>query len=300
MASKFTEFGVGIFGIILIMLWAIIQVWYIVLPIIAVAVIFYFYNQHKKEVKRKQQIQQQIEAQRQRIIRENEGRKRRDEEQRRREQQKREEKIRREKERKERLEREKQQRVKTRLELFAITEEEAALIFGRNWRGRLEKPDKEFFTKELGRICEKLTDSFSYKIKIAHIMEKVFDLIDKAMHIMGRMQGWDDFDFENWDDNWDDVWAAWKKEKSRFQGKSSHQRKRSYSYEWQDDSDSKNESYWYKILGISKNSTVQEIKIQYRKLMMKFHPDKNKSPDAEKRSKEIIEAYSEIMKMEER
>ena len=171
------------------------------------------------------------------------------------------------------------------------------MIFGRNWKKRLEKPDEEFFTTELARICEKLVDSFSYKQRIAHIMEKVFDLIDKAMHIMGRMKGWDDFDFENWEDDWDEVRETWKKEKSRFYKKSSSNRKRNYSYEWKDDSDSKNESYWYKVLEISRNSTLQEIKIQYRKLMMKFHPDKNKSPDAEKRCKEIIEAYEEIMRI---
>lgn len=48
---------------------------------------------------------------------------------------------------------------------------------------------------------------------------------------------------------------------------------------------------FYRILGVSKTATDDEIKKAYRKLALKFHPDKNKSKDAEEKFKEVAEAY---------
>ena len=49
---------------------------------------------------------------------------------------------------------------------------------------------------------------------------------------------------------------------------------------------------FYKILWVEKNATQDEIKKAYRKLAMKYHPDRNKwNKEAEEKFKEIWQAY---------
>lgn len=51
---------------------------------------------------------------------------------------------------------------------------------------------------------------------------------------------------------------------------------------------------YYRILGVSRNASYEEIKKAYRNLVRQWHPDFNNSPEAEEKIREINEAYSEL------
>ncbi|XP_028405731.1 dnaJ homolog subfamily B member 9-like [Dendronephthya gigantea] len=48
---------------------------------------------------------------------------------------------------------------------------------------------------------------------------------------------------------------------------------------------------YYKILGVPRDAKERQIKKAFRKLAIKYHPDKNKEKDAESKFREIAEAY---------
>ena len=52
---------------------------------------------------------------------------------------------------------------------------------------------------------------------------------------------------------------------------------------------------YYQVLGIGRSASEEEIKKAFRKKALELHPDRNRSPDAEDKFKEVNEAY-EILK----
>ena len=58
---------------------------------------------------------------------------------------------------------------------------------------------------------------------------------------------------------------------------------------------------YYEILGIAREATLEEIRSTYRRLALKYHPDKNPGDkEAEERFKQISEAYQVLSDSEKR
>src|SRR5579862_5112733 len=62
-----------------------------------------------------------------------------------------------------------------------------------------------------------------------------------------------------------------------------------------------NKRDYYEVLSVERTATEEEVKRSYRKLAVKFHPDKNPdNPSAEESFKELGEAYDVLMDADKR
>ena len=56
----------------------------------------------------------------------------------------------------------------------------------------------------------------------------------------------------------------------------------------------------YRTLGVGRRASTQEIRKEYKRLAKEWHPDKNKSPEAENKFIEISKAYELLSDSERR
>ena len=57
---------------------------------------------------------------------------------------------------------------------------------------------------------------------------------------------------------------------------------------------------YYKILGVARGASEDEIKKAYRKLARKYHPDVSKEANAKEKFQEVSEAYETLRDKEKR
>ena len=180
----------------------------------------------------------------------------------------------------------KAKRVNDRLEKFQISPDEAKIIFGRTWRTKLGKQEWEFYYTvryiEIdvefdynNRARKKFGELYSKVLQIIQIvMEENADMRQEAGKQRNKYSGYyydDDF---NW--NYDDY------DYKNYHGDGTY-------------IDHRDIAKAFDTFGLTRESTKEQIKTEYRKLTLKFHPDKNRSKDSTVKMTEINKAYEIIM-----
>ena len=190
--------------------------------------------------------------------------------------------------------------VRARLERFHLSEDEAELIFGNEWRDILGQEYQLFFY-HVAKLKNKLmkTGLFDqiftnnpeplFREKVSHIIDKVIQMIESVCNEDPEYAKYNEKYFEEelgkeGADYLKEAWEFFKKHKRSpwdF----------SYFINTLDTSEA------YKILGLAVTATIQEVKKKYRELVLKWHPDRNRTNkiQAEKELVKINQAYETIM-----
>ena len=177
----------------------------------------------------------------------------------------------------------KAKRVNDRLEKFQISHDDAKIIFGRTWRAKLGKQEWEFYyTVRYIEIDVEFDYNNRARKKFGELYSKVLQIIQIVME-------------ENADMREEEG-----KQRNKYSGYSyDDDFKWNYDYKnhYGDDADidDRDIAKAFDTFGLTRESTKEQIKTEYRKLTLKFHPDKNKSKDSTVKMTEINKAYEIIM-----
>ena len=155
-------------------------------------------------------------------------------------------------------------RINERLEKFQITPEESRIIFGNAWTTKLGIKNRISFYFMIKRIEIKLEyDHYNrYKKKLGQLYSKLLEII-QIVNNENENLGGENYDYQNHDD------SSEVNEKKITQS--------------------------FQFFGLTRDSTVEQIKGKYRELSLKYHPDRNKNADTTTKMTEINSAYEIIM-----
>jgi DnaJ-domain-containing protein 1 len=190
--------------------------------------------------------------------------------------------------------------VRARLERFHISEDEAELIFGKEWRDKLGQEHSMLFydvvklknkLMETGLFDQIFTNNPEslFREKVSHIIDKVIQMIESVYNEDPEYAKYNEKLCEEelgkaGTDYLKEAWEFFKK----------HKRSPWDFYNFINTLDA---SEAYKILGLAVTATIEEVKKKYRELVLKHHPDRNRTNkiQAEKELVKINQAYETIM-----
>ena len=177
--------------------------------------------------------------------------------------------------------------LKSRLQRFDLSEEEAELLFGKKWRDKLGSWNFDLFYKIVQMKLDLTDPSRSFRKKVSHIIDKVIRIIDS-------------------------VWIEYPQEVKQFEKLCNDQTPGGYDWlerEWEFfkkykkpsseySENTLDASEAYEILGLSMTVTLDQVKERFRELALRWHPDKNDSAikkECERKFVRINQAYETIM-----
>ncbi len=187
--------------------------------------------------------------------------------------------------------------IRARLERFNLSEEEAELVFGKEWKDKLGQEHYKLFSDIISMKLDLITPTELFKMGLAFgrqpIREKVSHIIDKVIQMIESVYNEDPEYAKNWEKHCEkeikdshfflkEEWEFFKKyKKSRC--------------EYSENTFDKSEAY--EILGLDITATIDQVKKKFRELPLKWHPDRNmkNKTQAEKMFVKINNAYETIM-----
>ena len=170
------------------------------------------------------------------------------------------------------------------LESIGLSEEEAKLVFGKDWKRKLTKSGyDDQFASEILKIQTKIMFDLDYRKEIIHLVDKLISTIDFVINAFPETAKKYAKNLGPYEEIYIHQWEVFKKyKKTSFEINSENELTVSEAY---------------KILELGITATIEQVKKRFRELALKWHPDRNKTnkTEAEQMFVKINKAYETIM-----
>ena len=170
------------------------------------------------------------------------------------------------------------------LESIGLSEEEAKLVFGKDWKRKLTKSGyDDQFASEMLKIQTKIMFDLDYRKEIIHLVDKLISTIDFVINAFPETAKKYAKNLGPYEEIYIHQWEVFKKyKKTSFEINSENELTVSEAY---------------KILELGITATIEQVKKRFRVLALKWHPDRNRTnkTQAEQMFVKINKAYETII-----
>jgi len=173
---------------------------------------------------------------------------------------------------------------KSMLESIGLSEEEAKLVFGKDWKRKLTKSGyDDQFASEMLKIQTKIMFDLDYRKEVIRLVDKLISTIDFVINAFPETAKKYAKNLGPYEEIYIHQWEVFKKyKKTSFEINSENELTVSEAY---------------KILELGITATIGQVKKRFRELALKWHPDRNRTnkTQAEQMFVKINKAYETII-----